>query len=303
MLKCIESVLYSEGAGVDFELEVVVCNNGSTDNTLEILNEIASRRPEVKVFSQENKGPAGSRQTCLERATGDYLAWCDSDDWVEPTWLSHMYANLKKYDADISMCRAIIDGSGTVYNPSEFLFFDREESIERFIKGDKVNGFLCNKMFRHSLFDGINFSLDMWYWEDAYVMWQVLQRVIKLVWHNEGTYHFVMWPTSMTHKRTTENRVYSTLKLWGMVVDDCRVKWPQFLSLAKQKLDQSVLSEIRKMFRDDLHHEEYETRIQQIVREGGYQTITALPRLKDKLFALAVMANLKMSRSLVSRFG
>ena len=214
-----------------------------------------------------------------------------------------MYANLKKYDADISICRAIIDGSGTVYNPDEYLLFNREESIKRFIIGDKVNGFLCNKMFRHSLFDGICFALDMWYWEDGYVMWKVLQRVNKIVWHNEGTYHFIMLPTSMTHKRTSENRVYSTLKHWDIITKDCNEKYPQYLSLAMQRQELSILAELRKMFRDDLRHEEYETKIQQIVRKGGLKAIQTLPGIKEKLFAIGVSMSIEMSRYIVGLIG
>ena len=66
---------------------MIVVDNGSEDSTKEIANKLADKDDRIIVIHQNNQGPAGSRDTGLKNATGDYIAYCDSDDWFEPDCL------------------------------------------------------------------------------------------------------------------------------------------------------------------------------------------------------------------------
>lgn len=80
--KCVDSLLNQDLSEDDYE--IVLVNDGSPDNSLELAEQYASRHKNIKVLSHENKGLAGARNTGLEAATGEYLCFVDPDDYVHP---------------------------------------------------------------------------------------------------------------------------------------------------------------------------------------------------------------------------
>ena len=93
--RCLESLLAQDYA----DYEVVCVNDGSTDGSRAILAEWESRMPRMRVIDRENGGLSAARITGLEAATGDYIVFVDSDDWVEPTMLCSLVHEC--YDADM----------------------------------------------------------------------------------------------------------------------------------------------------------------------------------------------------------
>lgn len=80
---CLESVARQQYSNI----EVVVVDDGSTDGSSEIIDRFAERDSRFIVKHQQNKGVAESRNEGLRAATGDYIMWLDSDDWIEPDWI------------------------------------------------------------------------------------------------------------------------------------------------------------------------------------------------------------------------
>lgn len=95
--QCLNSVLRQ--TFTDFE--VILVDDGSTDDSFRICQEYASRDKRFKLIHQENKGLAGARNTCLKHMTGDFIAWLDSDDWLEDDYLERLVNTQVKTGADI----------------------------------------------------------------------------------------------------------------------------------------------------------------------------------------------------------
>lgn len=86
-------------------LEIVIVNDGSTDSSPEIINEYKEKYPDIiKVFSKENGGQATARNLGIERASGDYIGFADSDDYVDRTLFEKMYEAAIKNNADLVEC-------------------------------------------------------------------------------------------------------------------------------------------------------------------------------------------------------
>ena len=83
------------------DFEVIMVDDGSTDNSFEICQEYVSKDERFKLYHQENKGLAGARNTCLKHMTGDFIAWLDSDDWLENDYLERLVSTQAKTGADI----------------------------------------------------------------------------------------------------------------------------------------------------------------------------------------------------------
>jgi len=86
------------------DIEFICINDGSTDNSLIILEKYAKKDSRIKIINQSNKGIATTRNIGLENATGEYIGFVDSDDWVDENFFEKMYESAKTADADIAAC-------------------------------------------------------------------------------------------------------------------------------------------------------------------------------------------------------
>lgn len=87
------------------EIEILCVDDGSTDSAPRIIDEYANKYPgKVKAFHKPNGGEFTTRNYGLERATGEYVTFVDTDDWVEPTWAEKLYHAAKENDADLAVC-------------------------------------------------------------------------------------------------------------------------------------------------------------------------------------------------------
>ncbi|KAF5078554.1 Undecaprenyl-phosphate 4-deoxy-4-formamido-L-arabinose transferase [anaerobic digester metagenome] len=100
--KCLNSVVNQTLS----EIEVICVDDGSTDNSLQILEEYAEKDDRIRVISKENGGIASARNKGMEYATGEYIGFVDSDDWIELNMYEKLYENAKFYASDMVMCSA-----------------------------------------------------------------------------------------------------------------------------------------------------------------------------------------------------
>ena len=99
--KCLNSLLIQTLDGV----EIIAVNDGSTDGSAEILNQLQLENPgRMKVFHEKNSGQAVARNLALEHCSGEYIAFLDSDDWVNPDKFQILYEKAKETDADYVAC-------------------------------------------------------------------------------------------------------------------------------------------------------------------------------------------------------
>jgi len=90
------------------EIEAICVDDGSTDNSLSILEEYAEKDHRIRVLTQENMGSGVARNRAIQQATGEYIGFMDSDDWADPTMFEKLYENAKLNDSDITMCPMLI---------------------------------------------------------------------------------------------------------------------------------------------------------------------------------------------------
>lgn len=96
------------------ELEILLINDGSTDSSLEICQAYAARDSRIVLHTQKNAGPSATRNKGLELATGDYLAFVDSDDYIETDAIEHMAAVAKEHSVDMVVCNYYEEDGKTV---------------------------------------------------------------------------------------------------------------------------------------------------------------------------------------------
>lgn len=160
------------------EIEFILVDDGSTDNSGEICDEYASKDNRFKVIHQENGGSAAARQTGLDASTGEYIIVCDSDDWVEPYMYEKLYTKAKETGADIVCCGyfAEYNDGKSIPNSYKFQHLDGVDfKLELFKYGHHMS---WNKLMRKNLLTDVSggcyvFGINLG--EDAFALMRILK--------------------------------------------------------------------------------------------------------------------------------
>ena len=170
--ECISSVL-----GQTFnDFELILINDGSTDNSLMLCQEFARKDERIIVIDQVNKGVSAARNAGLDNAKGKYLCFVDSDDIV----YHQMFEAMVKTAEDNSADMAVIDLSRE-YKPEHIkldnLSFEKLEKdellMDLFARPSKCKGYACNRMIRSSCIGEIRYNPEIKMWEDIHLLMRV----------------------------------------------------------------------------------------------------------------------------------
>lgn len=151
--RCLESVAQNTYR----ELEIICVNDGSTDDSLEILRRFAARDNRFRLIDKANGGLSSARNTGMEAAQGEYVAFIDSDDWVHPAYISMLLTPCVEQGVDLCICDYLrTDGSEPL--PAE-PGAPQPRSISRhdwFSLGNR-RGYVWGRLYRRSLIDQMRF--------------------------------------------------------------------------------------------------------------------------------------------------
>lgn len=142
----------------DFEL--IVVNDGSTDNTLEILERLAKKDDRIRVISQENGGVSAARNTALKHIRGEFISYVDADDSVPPNHLEDLVA-LMTDDVDLVVGSHDEVRFGKKPHTEKVTTFEADEIHDRFIEFDAVVWWPWGKLFRTSVIKDNNLTYDV----------------------------------------------------------------------------------------------------------------------------------------------
>lgn len=188
LYRCLDSIL----AQTLSDFEIILVDDGSPDHSGAICDEYAQRDSRIRVFHKKNGGVASARQLGTDNAVGKYSIHCDPDDWVEPEMLQKMYLIAEKEDADVVMCDFMMHSPKGTYHKSQQPVSLSPEDILRGIIGPELQGSMCNRLIRHSLYKkyGIHYFEGINYCEDNLIWMQLYQHDIKTSYIGEAFYHY-----------------------------------------------------------------------------------------------------------------
>lgn len=199
---CIESVLRQTYKN----LEILIIDDSSTDNSYNICKKYANNDNRIKVIHQENHGISYVRNFGVKLAKGNYIFWIDSDDYIKENIVEKLYENLIKCDADISICN-FIKGSETDYifpdsNNIAVECFDNKRGLELIYKNDHYSFIMAASWAKHikkDLYNGLQYP-DGKIFEDIYMSHHLINKCKKIVFTNEVMYYYYQWPESILGK-------------------------------------------------------------------------------------------------------
>ena len=210
--RCLDSVLSQTFK----DFEVIVIDDGSTDGTGNICDDYAEKDSRVKVYHQENKGISATRELCLQYASGEYIQFVDSDDWIDENMLGEMYAVACRDDADVVGCN-FYEEYGYHCNEVGVCYSEKNDFFKDVV-GDHW-GVLWKLLMRKSVIDsnGITFPRGINGGEDYVFVVQVLYFAKNVVSINRSFYHYNRMNSSSTISTPSYSKVMEQVEATRIV--------------------------------------------------------------------------------------
>ena len=209
------------------DLEIVVVDDGSADNIREILSVYTAKYPNIKAVYKENGGVTSARLRGVEESAGDWIAFMDGDDYVEPQMYARMLELALAHNADISHCGHQIhfpDGRIEYVHKSEDIFTqDHFTGLHDLLDNTKVSLSLCMKLYRRELFEGIRDWMDpsIRNNEDLMMNYYLFDRAGLSVFEGVCPYHYLLRKGSASYRGITENYIFDPIRVRQIILSRC----------------------------------------------------------------------------------
>ena len=213
--RCVDSIL----AQTYRNLEIILVDDGSKDQSGNICDSYAEKDRRIKVIHKKNGGLSDARNAGMNAATGEYIGFVDGDDWIEPDMYRAMYFACEKEKAQAAVCRykqitksGIIDGSA-----GNSVSLSRDEALEIYVCGDErylIYNSVWSKLFARDLVEDMRFPVGK-NSEDIMFTTRAFCRMERLVYLDEAYYNYVLdREGSIMNEKAGERRLKDEIPFW-----------------------------------------------------------------------------------------
>lgn len=201
---CIESILSQNYSA----LEIILIDDGSTDESGELCDEYAEKDRRINVIHQTNAGAAAAKNTGLKVATGTYLSFVDSDDFLEADAYSHMIQIIEEQNADIVQCSyRDVFKDHIVEHFLEKVTLNQIDFLALFTE-DWTCALLWDKLYKRSLFDGVSFETGHKI-DDEYFTYRGIMNAKKIVRDSGIVYNYRKRASSVMYSPASAQQIIS----------------------------------------------------------------------------------------------
>jgi glycosyltransferase involved in cell wall biosynthesis len=194
--RCVDSILGQSHR----ELELILVDDGSGDGSGAICDGYAARDTRVRVIHKANGGVSAARNDGLAAARGEWIAFCDDDDFLAPGMVARLMAICLQNDCDIAQCRALKGGAESLPGPppGEVEVFTGRGILERFYEKSSI--WVWDKLYRRGVWDAVRFPVGSYTDEDQTVVHHLLGAARRVAITTEPLYYHYIHPASVMNR-------------------------------------------------------------------------------------------------------
>lgn len=296
--KCVGSILNQTYPN----LEVILVDDGSPDGCGSLCDEFASKDSRVRVIHKSNGGLSDARNAGIDIASGDYLAFVDADDWVEPDTYETMLALAKKYDAKIVCAGRYDEDSGSGAQtlglcPEKEELISGKEAVRRILRWEHMDSSACDKLYARELFAAIRYPVGRVV-EDVATTYRLVLLAGGVAMLQKPVYHYCHREQSITTASVSEKTFHApenAAVIYDFIcgnLPDLEPDARYFLTMAQkyvvQELDLTDKATRRKFARE---HKKYRHALRgQLSFVMGYDLFSARSRVEVLLTATGLFS-------------
>ncbi len=297
--RCIESIILQSYKN----LQIILVNDGSPDNSGKICEEYAKEDNRITVIHKENGGLSDARNKGIDIAKGEYITFVDADDYISLNFIEVLYECIKQNDADVSVCKTTTF-SGKYAPASEPNFtlkvFNKKRAIETMLLQREFTNSANGKLFAKKFFFSNRFKKSILY-EDFDLIFDLMDLADKVVYCSAAEYYYYVNELGIMHE-SIDQRHFVLIDLAKRVLKSVSKKYP---TLKKQAYSRYVFSVFIICDRIVLggKEEEFFEKIKEFRSEIKKDIFAVLEnrhiKLPLKIKALSFVLNLKLYRTLL----
>ena len=198
LAECLESVRNQ----TLHDIEIICVDDGSTDGSASILTDYAKRDERIHVISQPNGGELAARNSGIQIASGQWIGFVDSDDWVSPDMFERLLTNGENHQADISHCGLLFfytDGREIPhYGTGTVKLQNHDTGLIDLLNGSQIEPSMCNKLYRRELFSDFNIAERIQHNGDLYCNFILFGKTSSAIYEDFCGYHYRRYADSVS---------------------------------------------------------------------------------------------------------
>lgn len=184
--QCVDSLLGQSYSNLD----ILLVDDGSPDSCGGICDAYGAQDPRVTVIHQDNRGVSAARNLGVRTARGQYIAFVDADDWVEPEHIGYLLGLIRQEAADIAVCRC---AAAARKSAAETALFSGEEALQALLYQKLFDTNPWSKLYRADIVKETPFPENMFF-EDLAVVCRMFGRAERVAYSRRRTYHYRKTP-------------------------------------------------------------------------------------------------------------
>ncbi len=239
--ECVESIVNQTYKN----LEIILVNDGSTDHSPQICDEWAQKDSRIKVIHKKNGGTSSAKNCAIDIAKGDYIAFIDSDDFIDDDMFELLLSNALEYSAEVSRCsyRFYEDGKFVDSNEEndEVTTYTSAEIIDDLKISGNLRSIACNKLFLRKAISDVRFNENLYSGEDTVFIYQVYKNVNKVVCRDVAKYTYRQHGNHLSTKADFNFQCYTAMKTIISDPDCPNGPYFKFFTFAAMTLNDIVL--------------------------------------------------------------
>ena len=262
------------------EIEIILINDGSPDNSEVIIKKYLKMYNNIKYIKKDNGGLSSARNEGLKHVQGEYIGFVDSDDYVKVDMFEKMYNKIIKDKSDIVICDMVYELNGKDISDTNFKDFgilNKNEAILMYLDNNYFRAHVINKIFKKELFTGLTF-LEGEVYEDVDIFYKLLHKSSKISFIDEKLYFYNQGNFQSITKRkfnlknivllNNHEKMIEFFKNNGYSKEICeaceRIYFIATIGLiemafnSKSRLSKSEFNEIRKSLLNSINYNIYE---------------------------------------------
>ncbi|MFU0790278.1 glycosyltransferase [Virgibacillus proomii] len=218
--KCLESVKNQTYK----DLEIILVNDGSTDQSRLICDEYSITDDRFMILHKENGGVSSARNAGLRVAKGKYVIFLDADDWIEPIMIENLFKQITTFKADTSICGYFKEeADGTILNKtidSRIISYNQLQVLHSLLDSEGFKGYLWNKLLSMDIIKNnkIFFDEDIYFCEDLLFITKYMLHSEKIIYDTTPYYHYVI------HENNASQSQFGRKKLTSLDALDNTIK-------------------------------------------------------------------------------